>query len=56
MRTKFVVDNETKHYEKQWIMSTWYEKTYYVVGMIVTLFTVISFTAGFIIGFIEEML
>ena len=51
MKTKFVVDNEKNIYEKQWIISRWYEKVILVVGYVCTFF----FLIGFIVGILEEL-
>lgn len=36
--------------QKEWTIETWYEKTYYIVGIVVSWFFIASFVVGFIQG------
>lgn len=53
MRTKFIVNNEDKSYEKQWILTKWYEKTCFVLGILTFILLAVSFSASFMTGFLS---
>jgi hypothetical protein len=47
--------NEELH-KNEWIVSKWYEKTFYVVGVIYSWFVIAIFSLAFVVGFAAGIL
>ena len=53
MKTVFYINEKDKIYEKRWVLSRWYEKTYYVFGLIFLWVWLVAFALGFVAGIME---
>jgi hypothetical protein len=56
MRTKFVINQKNQSYEKQWILSRWFEKSYYVIGFVFTWLWLVALGAGIVAGILDEII